>query len=148
MFSGLILSGCTTNVASIAGIYLISLSYQKLPTSMSDDLILVNPKLTDTFGVLTNNARLEVRAGYFGICVLDGNDQGLWICGSDTAKIAMQYQSQQDPLNLIWAVTRFKNGIVFCGLMYVLCFVSCLIYTLVSSALSRVFSAWLIFGHA
>ena len=119
MFSGLILSGCTTDAAFFTGIYLISLSYQKAPGSMSDDSALVNPTLAGTFGVLANNTLLEVRAGYFGICVLGGNDQGLWKCGSDTAKIATQYQSQQDPLNLIWAVTRFKNGIVFGVLMYV-----------------------------
>lgn len=118
MFLGLVLSGCTTNAASIKGIYLISLSYQKTPISTSDGSALVNTNLTETFAVLANNTLLEVRAGYFGICVLGGND--LWLCGSDTTKIAKQHQPQQDPLNLIWAVTRFKNGIVFDGLMYVL----------------------------
>ena len=120
MCSGLILSGCTTNASPTKGIYLISLSYQKTPTSTSDGSALVNTNLTETFAVLASNALLEVRAGYFGICVLGANEQGLWLCGSDTTKIAALYQSQQDPLNLIWAVTRFKNGIVFGGLMCVL----------------------------
>ena len=127
MFSGLVLSGCTTNAASIIGIYLISLSYQKTLASTSDGSALVNTNLTKTFAVLANDTLLEVRVGYFGICVLDGNDQGLWLCGTDTTKIAAQYQPQQDPLNFIWVVTRFKNGIVFCGLMYVFFFAFCFI---------------------
>ena len=138
MFSGLILSGCTTNAASIIGLYLISLSYQKTPTSTSDGSALVNANLTGTFAVLAHSALLEVRAGYFGICVLGETDQGLWLCGSDTAKIATHFQSQQDPLNLIWAVTRFKSGIVFGGLMYVSFHAFCSIRTLLGSALGRV----------
>lgn len=122
MLSGLVLSGCSSNATSIINIYLISLSYQKTPASTSDNSSLVNPTLTSTFGALTNNTLLEVRAGYFGICVKGGNDQALWLCGSDTAKIARQFQPQQDPLNLIWVATRYKNGIVFSGLMYLLLF--------------------------
>ena len=127
MLSGMILSGCTTNAASTKGIYLISLSYHKTPTSTSDGSALVNTNLTGTFAVIANNTLLKVRAGYFGICVLGGDDQGLWLCGSDTTKIATRYHPQQDPLNLIWAATRFKNEIVFCGLMYVLFLAFCLI---------------------
>lgn len=118
MLSGLVLSGCSSNPTSIINIYLISLSYQKTPASTSDSSSLVNPTLTSTFSALTNSTLLEVRAGYFGICVKGGNDQALWLCGSDTAKIARQFQPQQDPLNLIWVATRYKNGIVFSGLMY------------------------------
>lgn len=64
-----------------------------------------------------NGTSLEVRAGYFGLCVLGGDDQGLWRCDGDTTAIARQYSPRQDPLNLVWAGTRFKNGIVFSGLM-------------------------------
>lgn len=118
MLSGLVLSGCSSNLTSILNIYLISLSYQKTPASTSDGSSLVNPTLTSTFSTLTNSTLLEVRVGYFGICVREGDHQSLWLCGSDTTKIARQFQPQQDPLNLIWVGTRFKNGIVFSGLMY------------------------------
>ena len=94
----------------------------------------MNTNLTETFAVLAKDALLEARAGYFGICVLGGNDQGQWRCGSDTAGIATQYQPQEDPLNLLWAITRFKNGIVFCGLMYVLVILHSVLYKF-SSAL-------------
>ena len=104
----------------------------------------MNTNLTQTFARLADNALLEVRAGYFGICVLGGNDQGQWRCGSDTTGIATRYHPQEDPLNLIWAITRFKNGIVFCGLMYVLVYYILCYKILVGSALGRMVSAWLI----
>ena len=114
---GLLLSGCSTNSPSNLNIYLISLSYQKSPMATSDDFTIVNPHINTTFAALANDTQLEVRAGYFGICAKSGREQDLWLCDNDAGKIARQFQPQQDPLNLIWTAARFKNGIIFSGLM-------------------------------
>lgn len=42
------------------------------------------------------------------------------MCSSDPAGLARLFQPYQDPLNLIWVQTRFREGIVFSGLMYVI----------------------------
>lgn len=117
IFYSLVLTGCSTDADAIRNIYLTSLSYQNMPASTSDSSALVNPNLTATFAALVNNTSLEVRASYFGLCVLGSGGPQSWICGGDTASIARLYQPQQDPLNIIWASVRFKNGIVFSGLI-------------------------------
>ena len=95
----------------------MSLAYRETPISTSDTSALVNTNITRAFVVAAEGASLEVRAGYFGICVHESNVSSLWICSGDTAQIAKGYLPGQDPLNLIWASTRFKNGTVFSGLM-------------------------------
>ena len=115
---GLVLSGCSTDAGPIRNIYLTSLSYQKIPASTSNSSALINSNLSATFAGLANGTSLEVRASYFGLCVLGGGGPQSWICRGDTSSIARLYQPQQDHLNIIWASTRFKTGIVFSGLMY------------------------------
>ena len=95
----------------------MSLAYQETPISTSDTSALVNTNITRAFVAAAEGASLEVRAGYFGICVHESGFQSLWECSGDTARLARRYQPEQDPLNLIWASTRFKNGTVFSGLM-------------------------------
>lgn len=117
-YIGLVLSGCTTAAAAATTVYLISLSYKSTPISKSDGLALVNPNISAIFVPLAGDTSLEVRASYFGLCIRGGRDSSLWTCSDDTTAIARQYQLQEDPLNLIWLATRFKNGITFSGLMY------------------------------
>lgn len=95
----------------------MSLAYQETPVSTSDTSALVNTNITRAFVAAAEGASLEVRAGYFGICVHENKGHSLWICSGDTAQLAKRYLPGQDPLNLIWASTRFKNGTVFSGLM-------------------------------
>ena len=58
---------------------------------------------------------MEVRTGYFGICV--SYDGGIWLCNNNAAGLAKQFRSDQDPLNLIWASAEFKDSVVFPGLL-------------------------------
>jgi hypothetical protein len=113
-FAALVLAGCTSSTSSILNLYLVSLSYQQVtPLNSSSQ---VNPNLTATFNNLVNGTSLEVRTGYFGLCVSYAG--GIWICSSDSAGLSRQFQPYQDPLNLIWASQKFKDSIVFSGLMY------------------------------
>ena len=111
--TALVLSACTSSTASALGIYFTELSYQPVPHSSPRGQ--VNPNLVTTFAALVNGSSLEVRAGYFGLCVRYAG--GIWVCSSDSAGLAGQFQPYQDPLNLIWTQARFREGIIFGGLM-------------------------------
>lgn len=111
--TAVVLSACTSFSATPLGLYLTYLSYQ--PVSHPGSPEQVNPKLVNTFAALVNGSSLEVRAGYFGLCVRYAG--GIWVCSSDSAGLARQFQPYQDPLNLIWTQARFREGIVFSGLM-------------------------------
>lgn len=111
---GIVLAGCSGSSTGVHKIYLTSLSYSRAPLATS--LAQVNSNLTATFATLVNGAALQVRASYFGLCVteIDGN----WVCSRDAKGLAGQFQPPQDPLDLISISARFKDGIVFSGLMY------------------------------
>ena len=111
--TALVLSACTSSTATTLGLYLTELSYQATPHSSPPEQ--VNPGLTSTFAALVNGSSLGVRAGYFGLCVQYAG--GIWVCSSDSAGLARQFQPYQDPLNLIWTQAKFREGIIFCGLM-------------------------------
>ena len=111
--TALVLSACTSSSTTPIGLYLTYLSYQ--PIHHSNSPVQVNPDLAKTFTTLVNGSSLEVRAGYFGLCVR--YQSGVWLCSSDSAGLAREFQAYQDPLNLIWVQARFKEGIVFSGLM-------------------------------
>lgn len=60
---------------------------------------------------------MEVRVGYFGICV--SPDSGSYICNSNATALAEIVTVDQDPLNLIWVASTFKDAVVFPYLLYV-----------------------------
>lgn len=95
-------------------IYLTSLSYS--PPSPKKSPAQANSNLTTTFAALVNGAALEVRANYFGLCVAR-NDSN-WVCSRNAEGLTDRFAPQQDPLELISINARFKDGIVFSGLMY------------------------------
>jgi hypothetical protein len=63
------------------------------------------------------SAHLQARVGYFGICV--NPDGGSWLCSNNATALANEVSVDQDPLNLIWLASQFKDQIVFPYLMYV-----------------------------
>ncbi|KAL2053350.1 hypothetical protein ABVK25_006344 [Lepraria finkii] len=80
----LVVAGCTSSSSSIPSLYLVSLSYQQgTPIKSSSQ---VNPNLTATFNNLVNGTSLEVRTGYFGLCVTHAG--GIWMCSSDSVGLA------------------------------------------------------------
>lgn len=60
---------------------------------------------------------MEVRVGYFGICIQP--DGGSYICNSNATALAEVVTVDQDPLNLIWVASTFKDAVVFPYLLYV-----------------------------
>jgi hypothetical protein len=64
---------------------------------------------------IVGRAQLEARVGYFGICI--NPDGGSWLCSNNATALADQVSVDQDPLNLIWLASQFKDMIVFPYLM-------------------------------
>lgn len=77
--------------------------------------------MTAAIANIVGQAQLEVRVGYFGLCVSpEGGDN--FLCSNNATLLAQQISVDQDPLNLIWIAQTFKDYIVFPYLLYVNCF--------------------------
>lgn len=97
------------------GIFLLSIYYEHytaVPNTAQVDYN-VNTAIANIAG----SAHLEARVGYFGICV--NPDGGSWLCSNNATSLVTQVTVDQDPLNLIWLASQFKDMIVFPYLMYV-----------------------------
>lgn len=93
----------------IPDIYLISLYYQIYPPVFNPTQ--VDPGISTAFVNLVGNADLLVRVGYFGICIQIGG--GAFLCNQNSSALADLVTVDQDPLNLIWVASTFKNAVVF-----------------------------------
>ena len=71
----------------------------------------VDPGVTAAIANIVGTSALEVRVGYFGVCV--NPDGGSFLCSNNVTLLAEQINIDQDPLNLIWVAETFKNSVVF-----------------------------------
>ena len=105
----LLLAGCSSSSPLIPGIFLISLYYE--PYNQVFSPAQVDPGVTAAIKNIVGNAQLEVRVGYFGICVTpDGSG---FLCSNNATALAQNVNIDQDPLNLIWIASTFKDAVVF-----------------------------------
>ena len=111
----LLLAGCSSSSPLIPSIFLISLYYKSYPPTF--DPAQVDPGVTTAIANIVGQAQLEVRVGYFGICI--NPDGGAFLCSNNASSLATQVSVDQDPLNLIWVANTFKDSIVFPYLMCV-----------------------------
>jgi Ca2+ regulator and membrane fusion protein Fig1 len=109
----LLLAGCSSSSPTIPDIFLISLYYQQYPPT--PDTAQVDFGVHTAISNIVGNANLEARVGYFGICI--NPDGGSWLCSNNATALADQVSVDQDPLNLIWLASQFKDTIVFPYLM-------------------------------
>lgn len=75
------------------------------------NLAQVDPHLVTATANIVGGAEMEVRVGYFGICVQPSG--GSYICNSNATALAEIVTVDQDPLNLIWVAATFKDAVVF-----------------------------------
>lgn len=75
------------------------------------DMSQVEAHTPSAISTIVGTAELEVRVGYFGICVQP--DGGSFICNSNATALAEIVTVDQDPLNLIWVASTFKDAVVF-----------------------------------
>jgi hypothetical protein len=91
----------------------MSLYYQSYPPEPSTAQTDFN--VHNAIANIVGSARLQARVGYFGICI--NPDGGSWLCSNNATALADQVSVDQDPLNLIWLASQFKDMIVFPYLM-------------------------------
>jgi hypothetical protein len=107
--TALLLTGCSSSLPLIPNIFLLSLYYQKY--TAVPDTAQVDHNINTAISNIVGNARLQARVGYFGICV--NADNGSWLCSNNATTLANEISVDQDPLNLIWLASQFKDIIVF-----------------------------------
>ncbi|KAL2004294.1 hypothetical protein VTN02DRAFT_4019 [Thermoascus thermophilus] len=105
----LLLAGCSSSSPRIPTIFLISLYYERYAPNF--DTSQVDPGVMTAISNIVGGAELEVRVGYFGICIQP--DGGSFICNSNATALAEIVTVDQDPLNLIWVASTFKDAVVF-----------------------------------
>ena len=111
--TALLLAGCSSSSPLIPDIFLISLYYDDyIPRP---DTAQVNYAAYSSIQGLAGDAHLQARVGYFGICI--NPDGGSWLCSNNATSLAQEVSVDQDPLNLIWLASQFKDSIVFPYLM-------------------------------
>ena len=108
-FTALLLAGCSSSSPLIPSIFLISFYYKSYTPVYSPTQ--VDPGVTAAIANIVGEAVLEVRVGYFGICV--NPDGGSFLCSNNATLLAEQITIDQDPMNLIWVAETFKNSVVF-----------------------------------
>jgi hypothetical protein len=104
----LLLAGCSSSSPLIPGIFLINFYYDDYTPNY--DPTQVDPGVTAAIANIVGQAALEVRVGYFGLCA---NTDGAFLCSNNATALAERINIDQDPLNLIWVATTFKNAVVF-----------------------------------
>jgi hypothetical protein len=111
----ILLAGCSS-YSTMTNIYTMALSYQN-GTLTTADMGSTATNLSNTLANFKGGFQLEVRTGYFGMCV---RQKGvLWVCSSDFNALLQQIGVESDPLNLIGAAAKFKDSVLFSGLLYV-----------------------------
>ena len=97
----------------MTNVYILGLSYTN---STPSGLNPIQKNLSEALSTLKGPARLEVRVGYFGICVR--NHGILWVCSSDVDGLIQQVGSENDPLDLIGGASKFRDDVLFSGLLF------------------------------
>jgi len=111
----LLLAGCTYS-STMADIFLISFSYTRTTSKYQQPQF--NPNISSTFASIAGDAQLEVRVGYFGLCIRQMNES--WLCSNNAAFASLSGKNESlDPLNLIWMASQFKNNVAFSGLEFI-----------------------------
>jgi hypothetical protein len=117
----LLLAGCTSAASIFPSIYLMSLAYNPGSRPPENTMSLSNEALPALLRNISANASMEVRSGFFKICVSRAPTRNTWDCSSDSAQLSAKYGAVEDPLNLISLSTNFRSHIVFYGFIYVFC---------------------------
>ncbi|KAF1956849.1 membrane fusion mating protein FIG1 [Byssothecium circinans] len=129
----LLLAGCSSTSPLIPGIFLVSMWYEKYTPTYSTEQ--VDPGVTAAIANIVGNAQLAVRVGYFGICI--NKDGGDYICTNNATALVDGVSVDQDPLNLVWVASTFKDAVVFPYLLIV-----ALIFAFFCFVLLATFPGW------
>ncbi|KAK4161803.1 Ca2+ regulator and membrane fusion protein Fig1-domain-containing protein [Cladorrhinum sp. PSN259] len=129
----LLLAGCSSSSPLIPSIFLLSIYYE--PYESVPSTAQVNYNVYSQIGNLVGETRLQARVGFFGICV--SPEGGSWLCSNNATSLADRIQVDQDPLNLIWLASQFKDMIVFPYLLII-----AIIFAFICLLLLATFPGW------
>ncbi|KAJ4409932.1 hypothetical protein N0V91_002408 [Didymella pomorum] len=108
----ILLAGCSS-YSTMTNVYILGLSYTN---SSLAGLSPIGQNISTTFNSLKGASSLEVRTGFFGMCV---RQKGVvWLCSADTNGLREQIGAENDPLDLIGTAAHFKNDVLFSGLLF------------------------------
>jgi hypothetical protein len=117
----------------MTNVYILSLSYTNSTPHLTRSPIWRN--ISNTLNDFKGSARLEVRTGYFGMCV---RQRGvLWLCSTNANGLAEQVGAEHDPLNLIGMASKFKDDVLFSGLLFM-----AIVLALICILLLATFPTW------
>lgn len=94
-------------------VYLASLSYRN--SSALNSPAQLNPSFFAIVSGISAQAQIEVRVGFFGLCVAAEHTD--WHCDGNTSILAQKLDKTSDPLNLLWIASRFKDQVFLSVLM-------------------------------
>ncbi|KAI0205954.1 Ca2+ regulator and membrane fusion protein Fig1-domain-containing protein [Astrocystis sublimbata] len=129
----LLLAGCSSSSPLIPDIFLLSIYYKHYTPSPSTAQVDYNAY--QAIQNIAGNSHLQVRVGYFGICI--NADGGSWSCNNNATALANDLTVDQDPLNLVWLASQFKDMIVFPYLLII-----AIIFAFVCFLLLATFPGW------
>lgn len=125
----MLLAGCSSTSPLIPGIYIISLYYDQYSPVFSP--VQVSPGVTTAIANIVGEADLNVRVGYFGICIQVGG--GAYMCNQNATALADLVSVEQDPLNLIWVASTFKDAVIFPYLLIIAIILAFLTFILLAT---------------
>ncbi|KAH6652993.1 Ca2+ regulator and membrane fusion protein Fig1-domain-containing protein [Truncatella angustata] len=129
----LLLAGCSSSSPLMPDIFLLSLYYSHY--TPAPDTAQVDYNGYQAISNIVGSAHLQARVGYFGICV--NPDGGSWLCSNNATALANEVSVDQDPLNLIWLASQFKDMIVFPYLIII-----AIIFAFICFLLLATFPGW------
>ena len=89
----------------------------------------------ETLRQLRGASELEVRVGYFGICLRSHGV--LWLCSYDADALLQQIGPEHDPLDLVGAASAFKDEVMFSGIL-----IMAIVLTFIAMVLLATFPSW------
>ncbi|KAI0475618.1 membrane fusion mating protein FIG1 [Xylariaceae sp. FL0804] len=129
----LLLAGCSSSSPLIPDIFLMSIYYKHY--TAHPNTAQVDYNVNQAISNIVGSAHLQARVGYFGICI--NPDGGAWLCSNNATALAAEVSVDQDPLNLIWLASQFKDMIVFPYLIII-----AIIFAFVCFLLLATFPGW------
>ncbi|PGH05611.1 hypothetical protein AJ80_08303 [Polytolypa hystricis UAMH7299] len=112
---GFLVAGCSSR--TLRNVYLFSLSYDNPSTAQTAPLLQLNAPFLADVRNMSDDTSLEIRVGYFGLCMRQKLDD--WLCVKDANSLAETLNASHDPLNLVWIATSFQARVVLAVLIII-----------------------------
>lgn len=119
---GFVLGGCSPNLASLRHFFILSATYHPFAVEADEVRNSSQAEFLTYVRNITQQARLEVRVGFFGVCVHISQaveSAANWECGT-LSQMSAKYSTGHnaiDPLGLVQYMTSFSSEVEFYGLL-------------------------------